>query len=464
MKTPRNLIDILTPLRFGRTCIPNFESPAHIKEFNRLSLQLLYGTGDAELNRLIISVCIRSGKSQWFSVLLPAWYLIHNPNKKVIICSATQERAMEFSSQVRQLVDKWGYLNNVSIDPKWKAKDRFKIKGTDGGLYAFGSTSSIAGLGCHLLILDDIIRDQQSAENETQRDVLQQWVNAEALSRLEPGGKVIFVGSRRHQDDCSARLLKLNDDIPLLQNKWKEILFPAINEAGEALWPERYPVEKLLQIKSELILQGQGWVWEGLYQQNPFGNPEKSEWNTYLYNQDDIWYDNAPQSGVLFTVVALDSAAGSKSKSGDYNALTYLIYTADGTVWVEDSLVIRTNLAEIEDSAVEFIRKYSPTGVIVETNGYADYVAQNIITKFGPGCPMFTKKSTIDKNVRIRAMLTPLLAQKKLKFKNTFYNKLGMGQMLAFPNGKHDDFPDCITLGCSLIHDLWQEKLDGGNS
>jgi hypothetical protein len=60
-------------------------------------------------------------------------------------------------------------------------------------------------------------------------------------------------------------------------DKWEVVELPAINEDGEALWPDAYPLEALERIRKN----SQARFWSALYQQRPApeeGDYFKAEW------------------------------------------------------------------------------------------------------------------------------------------------------------------------------------------
>jgi predicted phage terminase large subunit-like protein len=74
-------------------------------------------------------------------------------------------------------------------------------------------------------------------------------------------------------DDLSGKILDKNP-------RAKELSFPAINEAGEALIPELHPIDKLLETKDLLG----SYFWSAMYMQSPFiqgGGIFKAEWWRY---------------------------------------------------------------------------------------------------------------------------------------------------------------------------------------
>jgi predicted phage terminase large subunit-like protein len=131
---------------------------------------------------------------------------------------------------------------------------------------ARGVGSPPTGTGFGLIVIDDPVKSRSEAESETYRDKVWDWYTDDIYTRLEPGGKLIIVQTRWHEDDLAGRAIQSEPG-------WEILNLPAIagdNDAlgrkpGEALWPERYTVEAFERIKRT---QGD-YAFEALYQCNP---------------------------------------------------------------------------------------------------------------------------------------------------------------------------------------------------
>jgi predicted phage terminase large subunit-like protein len=120
------------------------------------------------------------------------------------------------------------------------------------------------------------------------------------LTRVEPGGSVILFMARWHPDDPAGHMIG---------NGWEHVNLQAIGESG-ALWPERWPVERLTTLREALGGEG-GYEWESLYQ----GNPRARGARVF---GDVHGYDALP-TGVHITVaIGLDFAYSTRT-SADYS-------------------------------------------------------------------------------------------------------------------------------------------------
>lgn len=237
-----------------------------------------------ESPRLMITVPPRHGKSMLASERFPAWYLGRNPMHSIIATSHTKDLANTFSRRVRGLLNEEWYQAlfpaRLSADSQ-AVGDWETVQG--GGYRAAGVGTGITGKGCQILIIDDPTKDAKEARSSVVREGVWEWYNSTAYSRLMPGGGVILIMTRWNLDDLAGRLLASNPE------RWRVVNFPAINEDGEALHPERYSLEYLLELKEQVG----PYIWNALYQQNPIADesmPFKAEQFEYRrVVPDDTW-------------------------------------------------------------------------------------------------------------------------------------------------------------------------------
>jgi predicted phage terminase large subunit-like protein len=175
---------------------------------------------------------------------------------------------------------KW-LTEDIEVRKDSAAANRWELKGHGGGMITAGVGGRLSGLGCDILIIDDPIKNAAEANSETARENLWDWWTSVAHTRLEPGGTAVVIHTRWHQDDMIGRLLREDAH----DHRWKVFNFPAIAEEndvlgrkpGDPLWPDRYGVKDLEQIKKSVGT----YAWSALYQQRPVppgGDVFKHEW------------------------------------------------------------------------------------------------------------------------------------------------------------------------------------------
>lgn len=187
-----------------------------------------------------------------------------------------------------------------------------------------------------------------------------------------------------------------------------------------------------------------------------FTEMEGAEWPE---NYMPSLYDELPDQRYRFKVLALDPSKGKNAKTGDFSAMGLILVDPQMHLWVDDCWLKVVPVDQVEDQAVAMLEAHQDLNAfIVECNGFQERVAANILRKAqakGLQAPVYQHVNTENKQVRIRMALTPLLSQHRIHLRNTPANRLGLTQLREFPIAQaHDDFPDMLTLGTSVINHL----------
>lgn len=258
--------------------------------------------------RLMITVPPRHGKSELASRRFPAYVFGRYPGKCIISTSYGADLSSRMNRDVQRIMDSSEYAdlfpetrlsgkNIRTADSRncLRNNDLFEIVGHAGSYRSSGVGGGITGMGGDILIIDDPFKDRAEADSPTIRQKVWDWYTSTLYTRLAPGGGILIINTRWHMDDLSGRLLEAERTGE--GDTWRVVNFKAVatsDEAhrarGEALHPERYPLDQLMAIKRALGTRD----WEALYQQNPTpdgGNIFKAEWLRFWFPKDlpDVW-------------------------------------------------------------------------------------------------------------------------------------------------------------------------------
>lgn len=274
--------------------------------------------------RLIVATPPRTGKSVLVSQVGTLFALMEDPDAKVILASYADTLAQEHSHAARALIDEHADLLGFRLRQDKTAVGRWRVDEHDGGLLASGILSGITGFGASLLLIDDVVKNQQEADSEAHRRRVLHEFRSTLMTRLHPGGSVVIVGTRWHEQDLIGTLLAEEGD------RWTYINVPAVAEAGipDALEREhgvamvsalgRTPAQ-FEDIKRSVGSRS----WYALFQgvpSSPEGGLVKRQW------LDDWRLPCAPSSPV-YTVVAVDP---SDSGEGDECGIVAMSKSSDG--------------------------------------------------------------------------------------------------------------------------------------
>lgn len=250
-------------------------------------IDVLQRVADGEIKRLLVFEPPRHGKSETVSRLFSAYFLYRYPERWVGLSSYAADLAYTLSRNARDNYRLGGgtIKGDAGAVVHWET-------GQGGGLWASGAGGPAAGKGGHLLVVDDPVKNAEEAASTTIREKLKDWWNSvwytreEPWSDADPNGAMIVVTTRWHEDDLAGWLLeqeRLAEDEED-RERWHIVNLPAIAEEndpklfpetctvepdwrkpGEALCPERRPIEKLRRILKRIG----GYFFDALFQQRP---------------------------------------------------------------------------------------------------------------------------------------------------------------------------------------------------
>ncbi len=214
-----------------------------------------------EIDRLMLFMPPRHGKSEMTTIRYPVWRLERDPELRVIVGAYNQTLAARFARKARRIAGERMELNNERA----AADDWETVQG--GGMRAVGVGAGVTGMGGHLIVIDDPVKSREEANSLAYRERVWNWYTDDLYTRLEPNGAIVLIMTRWHEDDLAGRILASEQ-----KSDWTVLSLPAFAEKddplerlpGEALCPERYEVEALKRIK-----RVQGNSFYALYQQRP---------------------------------------------------------------------------------------------------------------------------------------------------------------------------------------------------
>ena len=401
-----------------------------------------------DIKRLMIFMPPRHGKSMLASEYFPAWYLGRNPDQYVIAATYAQDLADDFGRKVRnQIVDPSfnEIFPGVGIQNDSTSAKRFHITAQDdfsttqnGAYFAVGVGGPLTGRGAHLLLIDDPVKNREEADSETIRKKVKDWYTSTAYTRLMPGGRVVIIQTRWHEDDLSGWLLEEHQ-----HEGWEVLDLPAIDAANKALWPEQYPVEALDKIK---LAVGQR-DWSALYQQRPSpedGNYFKREW---LHEVEVI-----PTKASLAIYGASDYAV--TANGGDYTVHVVIGIDRAKRLYLLDLWRQQTSSEDWVEAFCDLVLKWKPIGWAEETgqirSGVGPFLAKRQAERgamvYREAFPTRGDKAIRAQSIRGRISMFGLHVLRG----SPFWADL-VSEMMSFPVGVNDDQVDALGLAGQLI-------------
>lgn len=418
-------------------------------------------------DRVIIDVPPRHGKSELASRKLPGFFLGRQPKKEIIAASYAAELATDFGRDVRNAIDSPAYralFPEVALATDSQAKNKWHTQ--DGGVYlSTGVGGACTGMGAHVLLIDDPVKNRAEAESVTTREAIWNWYRSTAYTRLMPGGVVIIIMTRWHEDDMVGRLL--NEEAESGQEEWRKLILPAISESGEALWPEAYPKDVLERTRRAIGER----EWTALYEQRP--RPIEGSFfnvNDMLVGGEPVAYPN-----ICDGVFAVIDSATKTGNTNDGTAVTYFARSKNGIpltvldwdiVQIEGALLetwLPQVFAHLETLARSTGSRMGIAGVWIEDKASGMILLQQAKRRGMKVHAIDSKLTAVGKSERA-INISGYVTRERIKFSDVAYNKTRtykgvtknhlLSQVLSFYVGTKDmgddDLLDTFTYGASL--------------
>ena len=400
-----------------------------------------------ESPRLMLFMPPRHGKSTLASIAFPAWHLGRHPQHEFISCSYSGSLAMNFSRKVRQVLREPVYKNifeKTRLDKDSQSVESWNT--SDGGGYvAAGVGGGITGKGAHVLLIDDPVKNREDAESDNNREATWDWYTSTAYTRLAPGGGVLVILTRWHDDDLAGRLLRFAEEGA---DQWEAVKYPAIAEMdepfrneGEPLHPERYSVDALEQIKKAIGPRD----WTALYQQNPVSDEGDyfSRDMIRYYEDGDVDYDK------LRYYCAWDLAIGQRDRN-DYSVGMVIGVDEYDQLYVVDVVRGKYDGFELVERILDLYEQWRP-GIVGIEKGHIEMALGPFLEKrtrerkLNEAYFKDLKVGRRDKEARARA-IQGRMQQGMVYFpKDAVWTGPLVAELLRFPNGIHDDQVDALA-------------------
>lgn len=412
--------------------------------------------------RLMIFAPPRHGKSQIVSRCGPTWMLGRHPNWNIGVLSYGQELSDDMGRWGKQTVssDEWRCLfPKCRIRDDSKSVSRFDT--TDrGGCRYMGMDTTINGRGFRVLIVDDPIKNREDADSEVKRKKLKATWSSDIRTRLAPGGGIIVMHTRWHEDDLAGYLL---GEMANGGEQWKVLNFPAIAEEkerfrkiGDPLCPGLYDLEALHALRKALTPRD----WLALYQQRPAA-PEGFFFKTSMICQ--LPSSRMPVMTRLYQAwdLALTPAQANK---GDYSVGACMGVDSLGRYWLVDIVRGRWSPDQVAKEVLKFWRKHEAQRIWLE--GGAGYLAmlpalvreQKLSHTWIPQEPISHEGKKKDvRATNIRGVING--GNLYVPAGATWWKEF-VEELIPFPAGKHDDQVDAIAYLGLMLPSMMVNKFD----
>lgn len=450
-------------------------------QHHRLILETMERVSKTPHGRAMFFMPPGSAKSTYASVVFPSRYLGAEKNRKVILASYGDDLARKMGRRTRSIIKQKRFkgIYDCTLTTESSAAQEFSL--TNGSEYiATGILGGVTGNRANGIIIDDPVKGREQADSPTIRDKTWDAYNDDLKTRLIPGGWVVIIQTRWHEDDLAGRILPEDwkgESGPILcrdGNVWEIVCLQARCEVqndplgrkiGEYLWPQWFTEKHWSQFEKNAR------TWTSLYQQMP--RPIEGS----LFKVEDMLVDGQPismprQCDYVFAV--LDSAL----KAGDKNDGTAVTYFARNRYHGQPLIILDYDITQIES---DLLSDWFPTvmerlqelaqicgarmgsvGAFIEDKGSGITLLQRAARNDWPATPIDSKLTSMSKDARGsgvsdyvchgKVKICEYAYNKKVEYKGRTQNHLlsqVFGYRLGVPN-QSDDAYDTTVYGISI--------------
>jgi hypothetical protein len=392
-------------------------------------------------------------KSTIHAVWYPLWRIVCDKNVRIIVGSETSTQASIRTDACRTQLDSnpllvaaFGNLNPAKIPQeqrltpkeKWIAAEfvvnRSNYALADPTMRSVGVYGATLGARCDIGIGDDVVGPRNCNTTAATAKTMS-WLDSDFMSRVEPGGQFLLVGTLQKYDDPYQRIRQEKKDV------FRIFVSDAVQKEGpegqieETLWEDKFPPVEL-----EMRRAAAGAIAFNRSYRNRVQSEETQVFPDVFFTGGV--YDKLPVPGCydrnltysnlytmtggydLLTVIGIDPDIADDAKAGrmgrgresrreNYFGAVALGYVRSAGLSVPRGHVVvlhvgraLLNWSRQKAEVYRLYNRYSPRLVVVEKNHYQAALAAQAGEDYPtiPILPVFTGINKIDPDVGVEAM------------------------------------------------------------
>lgn len=416
---------------FPETVFSNWQDEASL-EFVKFYEQMAAG----ELPALLLSAPPQHGKSL-IVIQFASWVIAKNMTSAQVCYASVSHslckkairnlRRIIFSNRFKRIFD------TLIVSKNTDSRINF---GDTGCFLATTVGGQIVGETLDLVIIDDPHKNRAESRSKVVKERVKDWFDNDVSTRLTKSGGILSIQTRWAVDD-------LYNHIELTYPDSHRINFKAINDEGQALFPELKPLAFLLKRKSAM----KAVDWASLYQGIP--THESGE----MLDIDAIrYYVTAPEKFKVKFVIA-DTASTAKNYS-DYSVFGYFGITDKLDIYLLDYKRLQCETPALEGESLAFWKKCGQAqwfGIENKSSGIG--LIQSLKMKSLPVklIQRGSGQGIVDRALDYGSVITQGRYYAPEWMRN---DKDVMTELIAFPNAPHDDFVSVLLDGLQEVNKL----------
>lgn len=443
-----------------------------VKEFHKIIADTFQLVTIGLCKRVILCLPPRNGKTEAAAKKGIAYYFGHHPQRHVIYATYGGDLSKECGADVIHTMKTERYKEvfpTVTLRKGGSSKDRVQTEQGGVGIFV-GRGGAVSGKGAHLLVVDDLVKDDEEANSPATMEKCWQWYNKVATNRLmDDKSAIIIIMTRWGDNDIVGRIT--DPDSPNFDPeeaaKWKIIRIPALcddpendplkREYGEPLWPEKFSKEFLEGMRRQ---DPRGF--SCLQQQNP--SPDDGVFFSAESIKEYKFGDQPPVENLR--IYASSDYAVSTKQNNDSTVLLVVGVDSHQNIWILDAWWHKMPADKIVRAQLDMIKKWKPITWWAEKGHISKSIMPFMRKRMMDErifCAIEEVVPSGDKQTRAQS-IKGYMAMGKVYFpRQAHWFGAAQQQILKFGGGsRFDDFVDALSLiGLGLAETVGKRPASG---
>lgn len=383
--------------------------------------------------------------------------LLKNPDARILIAHEVWDKAREMLYEIKEYLTTKSQLPLVFgqfVSERWN-QDEIVIKQRKKALSApsvgtTGVEAEMTSTHYDVIIADDL-QGLQNCQTKEQRDKVKRFYRS-LIDLLEPGGLLIVVGTRWHQDDLYQEILDS-------EREYYDVMVRKVIENGKIIFPKKFnmkfdrirkswvQVPELSTDFIEYLKKSKGSEYYAQYENNPIDEENQ------IFKKNYFKYWTRRPDG-LYVGMTVDLAISQKQEA-DYTAIVTAGMDKDFNIYLLDYVRGHWTTYEIVKNIMDKEQQWRPNVIGMETNGFQrtlKYFVEEEMRRQRHHFPIeeIRTGTQVTKEYRVKA-LEPYYRDGKVFHAQWMDRKDLEDELLAFPKGKHDDLIDAESMLLNLL-------------
>lgn len=416
----------------------------------------LQAVQDVRIKNLLINVPPGCGKSILVSVLWPVWCWIKKPSSRFMCASYSADLSTRDAVKARYLIAsawfqlRWGRLFAFASDQNMKTKYENDKK---GWRIATSVGGRITGEHPDFVVVDDPHNATEALSDAKREEVVEWWNGAMSTRGVARGVRKVVIMQRLHEEDLSGVILKAGDfEHICLPMRFEKDRMPTTSIGwndprkveGELMFPEVFPEKAVKGMELNLARRAAGQL-----QQRPTpadGDVFRKSWFKYYRIENDLIRCRGGGSYRLKDcwIFATVDLAVSEDQDADYTVIKVFAVAKDSSTFLLARHRERMIAPKIVPALKATARRWKCDWIGIEAVAFQLAIVQQArregltVKKLTPKGDKVARANSATGRMEAGMVYFPEEAEWLTELEN---------ELLAFPNGKHDDQVDALVYG-----------------